>query len=134
MTPMTALLGFTGWTLFLVIVVFSYRGLRLLRGAPINNWPRGKVETGDAAFAKRVSDAHANCLENLPIFAILVLAAAAMGKDAAVATYAPFVLYARIGQSTAHLIATNQPLVLVRATFWALQLILFVVMLKGLLT
>src|SRR5689334_20347074 len=100
MTSMTALLGFTAWTLFLVFVVFSYRGLRLLQGAPINNWPRGKADTGDAAFAKRVSDAHANCLENLPIFAVLVLAAAAMGKDSAVATYAPIVLYARIGQST----------------------------------
>ena len=101
MNSMTALLGFTAWTLLLVIMVFSYRGLRLLKGAPINNWPRGKADTGDAAFAKRVSDAHANCLENLPIFAILVLAAAVMGKDSAVAPYAPFVLYARIGQSTA---------------------------------
>lgn len=133
MSSMTALLGFTAWTLFLVVMVFSYRGLRLLQGAPINNWPRGKADTGDAAFAKRVSDAHANCLENLPIFAILVLGAAVMGKDSAVASYAPFVLYARVGQSTAHLIGTNQPLVLVRATFWAIQLILFGLMLKGLL-
>jgi uncharacterized MAPEG superfamily protein len=133
MTSMTALLGFTAWTLFLVLVVFSYRGLRLLQGAPINNWPRGKADTGDAAFAKRASDAHANCLENLSIFAVLVLAAAALGKDAAVATYAPLVLYARFGQSAAHLLGTTKPLVLVRATFWAAQLVLFGLMFKGLL-
>ena len=133
MTSMTALLGFTGWTLLMVFLVFSYRGVRLLQGTPINNWPRGKADTGDAAFAKRVSDAHANCLENLPVFAVLVLAAAAMGKDAAIATYAPIVLYARIGQSTAHLIATTKLLVLIRATFWAVQIIMFGLMLKGLL-
>ena len=133
MTSITALLGFAAWTLFLVILVFSYRGLRLLQGAPINNWPRGKADTGDAAFAKRASDAHANALENLLIFTVLVLGAAAMGKSAAVAAYAPFVLYARFGQSTAHLIGTSQPLVLVRATFWAAQVIMFVLMLKGLL-
>lgn len=133
MTSMTALLGFTTWTLCLVLVVFSYRGLRLLQGAPINNWPRGKADTGDAAFAKRAADAHANCLENLLIFAVLVLAAAALGKDAAVATYAPLVLYARLGQSAAHLLGTSKPLVLVRATFWSAQLVLFGLMLKGLL-
>lgn len=133
MTSMTALLGFTAWTLLMVILVLGYRGTRILGGAPINNWPRGKVDTGDASFAKRVSDAHANCLENLPIFAVLVLAAAALGKDAAVAPYAPIVLYARFGQSTAHLIGTSQPLVLARATFWGVQVILFVLMLKGLL-
>ena len=52
------------------------------------------------------------------MFAVLVLAAAAMGGEAAVATHAPIVLYARIGQSTAHLIATTRLLVLIRATFW----------------
>lgn len=133
MTSMTALLGFTAWTLLMVILVLGYRGTRILAGAPINNWPRGKADTGDAAFAKRVSDAHANCLENLPIFAVLVLAAAALGKDAAVSSLAPIVLYARLGQSTAHLIGTSQPLVLVRALCWGVQVILFLLMLKGLL-
>jgi uncharacterized MAPEG superfamily protein len=133
MTSMTALLGFTAWTLLMVILVLGYRGVRILQGAPINNWPRGKTDTGDVAFAKRVSDAHANCLENLPIFAVLVLAAAALGKDAVVAPLAPLVLYARLGQSTAHLIGTTQPLVLVRALCWGVQVILFLLMLKGLL-
>jgi uncharacterized MAPEG superfamily protein len=133
MSSMTALLGFTAWTLLMVVIVLLYRGLRLLKGAPINNWPRGKADTGDAAFAKRVSDAHANCVENLPVFAVLVLAAAVMGKDSAVAPYAPFVLYARFGQSAAHLVGTTQLLVLARATFWSIQLVMFGLMLKGLL-
>ena len=60
-------------------------------------------------------------------------AGTALGKDAVVAPYAPIVLYARLGQSTAHLIGTSQPLVLARATFWGVQVILFVLMLKGLL-
>jgi hypothetical protein len=42
---------------------------------------------------------------------------------------APFVLYARVGQSAAHLWGSGPLQVLVRASFWALQLVLFVWML-----
>lgn len=124
-----ALLGFTGWTMLLVAVVFAYRGVRLLGGTPINSWGRGAKTTEDPAFMKRVEDAHANALENLPLFAAIVLSAAAMGKLDAVNMLAPYVLYARVGQSLVHLSGTNQLQVLVRATFWGAQLILFFVML-----
>ena len=116
-----------------VILVLGYRGTRILGGAPINNWPRGKVDTGDASFAKRVSDAHANCLENLPIFAVIVLAGAAMGRLDDLQALAPWVLVARIGQSLAHLSGTGPAQVFVRATFWAAQLALFVWMFARLL-
>ncbi|MDB5987356.1 MAG: hypothetical protein JWR16_2409 [Nevskia sp.] len=133
MTPITALIGFTAWTLLLVLVVFGYRGIRVLSGTPINAWPRGAA-LADPAFVKRVSDAHINCLENLPIFAVIVLSAAALSKLPAIALLAPYVLYARLGQSLTHLIGTSVPLVMIRATFWAIQLVLFVLMFKELLT
>jgi len=60
---------------------------------------------------------HANCLENLPVFAVIVLCAAALGKPAAVEVLAQFVLYARIGQTAAHLWGTGPLQVLVRACF-----------------
>ena len=132
MTPIQALLGFTAWTLLLVSLVFVYRSLRFLTGTPVNSWPRGARAAHDPTWVQRAADAHANALENLPIFAVVVLAAAALDKTALIAPLAPWALYARVGQSVAHLLGTSQPLVLVRATFWAAQLALFFWMLARL--
>lgn len=132
MTPIQALLGFTGWTLLLVTAVLLYRGVRFLGGTPINNWPRGTQPATDPAWMRRVENAHANCMENLPVFAVIVLAAVATDKAALIAPFAPWVLYARVGQSTAHLLGTQPLLVLVRATFWTAQLGLFFWMLHAL--
>lgn len=124
-----ALLGFTAWTLLLVLAVFGYRGIRFLSGTPINSWPRGVKSSTDAALVTRIADAHANCLENLPLFAVIVLVAGQMNKLEAIGGLACYVLYARIGQTLAHLSGTGKLNVLVRATFWAVQLVLFVLML-----
>ena len=132
MTALQSLLGFVGWTLLLVLGVFLYRGVRFLQGTPINNWPRGAKPTDDAPIVRRLEDAHANCLENLPVFGAIVLAAAALGKLGAIDAIAPFVLYARVGQSAAHLSGTGKPNVFVRATFFVTQLGLFVWMLEKL--
>ena len=129
MSAIHALLGFVGVTLVLVAGTFGYRGLRFLQGSPINAWKRGEKNEKDAEIAKRIADAHANCIENLPVFAVLVLGAAALGKLPVIDGLAPYVLYARIGQAAAHLSGTGQPNVLVRATFWSAQLGLFVWML-----
>lgn len=132
MTSMVALLGFAAWTLFLVILVLLYRGPRILTGTPANAWTRGKA-IEDPPVMKRIADAHLNSLENLPIFAVLVLVAASMGKDAVVAPLAAYVLYARIAQSVVHIIGTQPMLVMVRALFWVIQIVIFVLMFKGLL-
>lgn len=129
MTALQALIGFTAWTLLLVLLVFAYRGARFLAGKPINSWPRGAKPADDAALVKRIEDAHANCLENLPVFAVIVLTAAALGNLEAVDPLAGTVLYARIGQSAAHLWGTGRLQVLLRASFWAVQAGLFVWML-----
>jgi uncharacterized MAPEG superfamily protein len=133
MTPLQALLGFAAWTLLLIAAVFLYRGLKFVTGTPINHWPRGAKPADDAALVKRIEDAHANCLENLPVFAVIVLAAAAMGRLEAIALLAPWVLYARVGQTAVHLLGVGQLHVLVRASFWSVQLVLFFWMLLKLL-
>ena len=133
MTPIQVLLGFAAWTLLLIASVFLYRGMRFLTGTPINHWPRGNKPADDAPFVKRLEDAHANCLENLPVFAVIVLVAAALGRLADIQALAPWVLYARIGQSLAHLSGTGPVNVFVRASFWSVQLALFGWMLVKLL-
>jgi len=124
MTALQALVGFALWTLALITLVFLYRGLRFLRGTPINHWPRGNKPQDDASLVKRLEDAHANCMENLPVFAVLVLAASLMDKSNTIQAIAPFVLYARIGQTLAHLWGTGPLQVFVRASFWSVQLVI----------
>ena len=134
MSAMNSLIGFAALTLLLVIVVFLYRGMRFLSGTPINHWPRSAPPADDAPLIRRIEDAHANCLENLPIFAVIVLVSTSIGKLEAINALAPFVLYARIGQTAAHLSGVGQINVLVRATFWAAQLALFVWMIAKLVS
>jgi uncharacterized MAPEG superfamily protein len=129
MTAIQALLGFVALTLLLVAGVFLYRGYRFLRGTPINHWPRGNKPADDASLVKRLEDAHANCLENLPVFATIVLAAAALQKLELLAPFAVWVLYARVGQVLAHLSGVGKLNVFVRASFWSAQLALMVWML-----
>lgn len=73
-------------------------------------------------------------LHALPVFAAIVLVAAAMGRQEVIATSDPWVLYARVAQTLAHLSGVGQINVLVRATFWATQLGLMVWMLVKLLS
>jgi uncharacterized MAPEG superfamily protein len=131
MSSLQALIGFTAWTLLLVLAIFAWRGIEILRSKKADSWTRGKT-VDEPGLIRRIEHAHLNCLENLPIFAVIVLAAAAMGKSAVTEPYAMYVLYARLAQSIVHLIGVNHWLVLVRATFWTVQLALFVVMLLGL--
>ncbi|QDL53955.1 MAPEG family protein [Rhodoferax aquaticus] len=133
MTALQALLGFTAWTVLLITIVFLYRGVRFLGGTAINHWPRRNKPSDDAGLVTRMEDAHANCLENLPVFAAIVLGAAAMNKLDVIAPVAAWVLYARVGQSLVHLVGVGPLHVLVRATLWSVQLGLFIWMLVKLL-
>src|SRR4249920_2517328 len=107
MTGVMALIGFTAWTLLLVLGVFVWRFYELLRGKPANSWTRGAPSVTSPALITRIEHAHANCLENLPVFAAVVLAASLSGKLSVVDVAGPFVLYARLGQSTLHLLGTS---------------------------
>ncbi|MDB5975255.1 MAG: hypothetical protein JWR07_2015, partial [Nevskia sp.] len=110
----------------------SWRGIEIvINGKKADSWTRGK-DTPTPGLIRRIEHAHINCLENLPLFATIVLAAAAMGKSAVTEPYAMYVLYARVAQTFIHMIGVSHWLVMLRATFWAIQLILFVVMLVGL--
>lgn len=133
MTPsLIAVTLFAGWAVLLIAILFVYRLIRVLGGKPVNAWTRGNP-VDDAPFIVRVSHAHLNTLENLPVFAAIVLAGILSGQGAALDPLAPWVFYARIAQTATHLIGTTPALVLVRATFFGVQFILFIVMLFTLL-
>lgn len=125
MTGLMALIGFAAWTLALVLFVVSWRGLEILRGRGADSWTRNAEKAASPGVVQRAQNAHINALENLPIFAVIVLAAHALGKSPVVDAVAAWVLYARIAQSLTHLVGVSHWLVLIRATFYFVQVGLF---------
>lgn len=122
MTGLEALLYYVLWMVALVLLYAGYRiPLVLTFKKPADSWSRGKT-AADPGVITRASHAHANCVENLPLFAAVVLASVALDQRAVVDAFACWVLYARIGQSVVHLIGTSFILVLTRATLFLVQL------------
>src|SRR5262245_64519676 len=79
--PMWMLLGFATWTLALLMAfVGVYRWVNiLLFKAPIASFRSDQLEGAD--WYKRGTRAHANCVENLPVFGAIVAAISATGLD-----------------------------------------------------
>lgn len=101
--PVWMLLGFATWTaLLLLFTVGTYRWSRILGGrVAIRNFPADAA--GGEEWYRRATRAHANCIENLPVFGAIVLALQAgdvTGRlvDALSVT----ILVARIPQSLVH--------------------------------
>ncbi|MGH8441352.1 MAG: MAPEG family protein [Nevskiaceae bacterium] len=133
MTAITALLLFTAWTLVLMLIYVGYRvALTLAMKKPANSWGRGQPND-DPPFITRAHHAHLNCLENLPVFAVIVVVAFMLNKLPVVDQVAAFVVYARLAQSTVHLIGVNHWLVFIRANFLLIQAGLFAYMIWGLM-
>lgn len=122
-TPVWVLLGFAGWTMILLLLsVGVYRWSRILRGrqAIADFSPDG---AGGADWYKRATRAHANCIENLPVYGAIVVAARAAGiDDPLLDTLACVLLAARVIQSLVHIsfVQTNRA-VSVRFSFFFVQ-------------
>ena len=77
-----ALLGLVAWALVLVLLLVNQRGLMVLTGKmKVNAFaPDGSNTPSD--FGQRLVRVHANCLENLPLQAAVLLYAIAAGQTA----------------------------------------------------
>jgi uncharacterized MAPEG superfamily protein len=125
--PMWMLLGFATWTvLLLMATVGVYRWIEILRGrSRIGAFRSDQVEGDD--WYRRSMRAHANCIENLPVFGAIVLALYAGGVSGpAVDRLSMAVLAARIVQSTIHVShAQTDVFVSMRFSFFCIQLAAF---------
>jgi uncharacterized MAPEG superfamily protein len=124
MTPsLVALCLFAGWTILLVATLALYRGLFSSRtGKALNSFsPDG---TDVAGFGQRLTRAHLNCLETLPVAAAVILAAAVAGRAEVTDPLAMPLLFARLGQSIVHLISVSVPMVMLRAGLLLVQLVI----------
>lgn len=129
-TPVWVLLGFSGWTLLILLLAVGwYRWSRILTGrAAINQFRADGADGAD--WYQRATRAHANCLENLPIYTALVVAALATGFRApAFDQLAVVLLAARVAQSTLHIACRQTRRVVAwRFTFFSVQFACMVAM------
>ena len=124
-TSIEVLLAFTALTFGLAAVYVLYRTtLVLSMKAKANEWTRGNPSWENPAWVTRFEHAHANCLENLPLYAAVVLAASLLNQMAVVDSLACIYFGFRLGQSLVHVISVSPLFVFLRANMllgqWAL--------------
>ena len=115
-----ALLGFVSWTLLLLVTMGGLRTVLVLTGKRAANQfsPDG---SDVSAFSNRLCRAHANCYENLPLFAAVILLALVMGRSGITDPLALWFLGARVAQSAVHLVSTSHYAVLARFALFLAQ-------------
>lgn len=124
-----ALLGFAVWTMLLLVCTVGYtRVSAVLRGKARPNAFNAAVPHGSERY-QRCMRAHMNCVENLPIFATLVLLGGSLGvTSSAFQVAALAVLPARLGQSITHISSGSSRAVLARFYLFTTQQLCFLIM------
>lgn len=114
-----ALLGFAAWSLTLLVSLGLVRTVISLRGKKPNSFkPSGEDVPG---FPYRLTRTHANCYENLPTAAAVMLYAIATDQTAVTDQLALVFLGARLAQSVTHMLSTANPMVFIRFFFFIVQ-------------
>lgn len=127
-----ALAGFIAWTLALLVLMEILRSrLVVTRKVRANGFQPDNANL--SPFMHRLARAHANCIEGLPVFGGLLVAAIAADLAAITDPFAYILLVARIFQSTVHLVSTSVAAVTLRflafsvqvaiGVWWALRLL-----------
>jgi hypothetical protein len=130
------LVGFAAWTVLLLLgTVGVYRWSRILTGrVAIREFRADQIE--GAEWYKRAMRAHANCVENLPVFGAIVFALYVGNVGSVlVDALAVAVLLARVMQSLVHVcfVQTNT-VTAVRFGFFFVQIVSFLWLIGILLT
>lgn len=125
-TPLIALIWFALWAVALVLFVGIQRVASVLgRKAKPNDFPAGQKHGSE--FYWRCNRAHANVVENLPIFGAIVLGGVAAEVTAPIfGTLALVVAVARVVQSVIHMAGGSAMMVNLRFTAYAVQLVCFI--------
>lgn len=117
----TSLTLFIAWTLFLLVLMEIMRTHRVLTGRSRSNEFRPD-NANLSPFMQRLARAHANCVESLPVFGGLLLAAIATDNQSITDPLAPWLVAARVLQSTIHLASLSVLAVNARFSFFAVQM------------
>jgi uncharacterized MAPEG superfamily protein len=127
------LVGLMLWTLILLILMEALRTRYVVTKAVAANQFRPD-NSNLSPFMQRLARAHANCVESLPIFGILLIAALLTNRAGITNPLAPWLLAGRLIQSCVHLASLSVAAVNVRfvafaaqiaiAVYWAFALLL----------
>lgn len=122
--PVWVLLLFAGWTLAtLLTTVGVYRWSRILTGrAALSDFPADAPHGSD--WYRRAMRAHANCVENLPLYAAVVVAIVASGvRSPTLDTFAIVLLAARVLQTVTHVsVEQTNTAIAIRFAFYFIQI------------
>jgi uncharacterized MAPEG superfamily protein len=125
--PVLMLFAFAGWTVLTLLgSIGVYRWSLILTGrANLNEFPGDKPH--GAGWYRRAMRAHANCVENLPVYAALVIVINVSSVAGSVLdSLAIGVLAARIPQTVVHIAFPETNLTVgVRFAFFFVQLLCF---------
>ncbi len=124
-TPLWVLLAFACWTLLALMIGVGIRrwSLILTGRAQLTDFP-ADLAHGTTAYRRAVR-AHANCVENLPVYGAIVMTAfAAQTTSSTMDTLALVFIGARVCQTIVHmaLVETNTT-VSVRFAFFLVQVV-----------
>ena len=128
--PVWVLLLFAAWTILLLFITIGhFRWSRILTGhATIREWRPDEVQGTD--WYRRAMRAHANCLENLPIYTAVVIALVVTGaSNRWLDILAIVLLIARIAQSALHIgPAQTEMVAAARFGCYAIQIVCMIIM------
>ena len=124
-TTATALIYLVMWSVALTVLLIGVRGAAVSRGEKaLNAFQADGRDLG--GFGLRVTRAHANSLENLACAAALMLLAIATGHAEVTNGLAMVLVACRVGQSVVHIASGAMGAVLVRATLFTAQVVIWV--------
>ncbi|MEB0110894.1 putative MAPEG superfamily protein [Variovorax sp. GrIS 2.14] len=104
------LTSFIAWSLILLVLMEALRTrLVMQRAVAANEFQPDNSNL--SPFMQRLSRAHANCLEGIPVFGGLLLIALATNRTSVTDGLAPWFLIARVFQSSVHLSSLSVPAV-----------------------
>jgi uncharacterized MAPEG superfamily protein len=120
-TSLWVLTALVAWALALLVLMEVLRARLVVSGRVAAN-AFTPDHAGLSPFMQRLARAHANCIEGLPIFGGLLLIALVSDRAAITDPLAPWLLLARLVQSSIHLASTSAPAVKMRFAAFVVQL------------
>lgn len=130
-TPLLSLLAFAMWTIGLVLFGVGPMRFRAMARREIKGHEIRAEKAGSQISERyqRLHRAHLNAVENLPVFAAIILVAHVSGvQSGAFAALAVAVVVLRVGQSVSHIISGRGAMLNLRFTCFVLQLLAMVSM------
>lgn len=112
---------FIAWTLFLLVWMEVLRSYLVVAGRIASNAFQPD-NANLSPFMQRLARAHANCIEGLPVFGGLLVVALLTDRTAVTDGLAPWLLAARVLQSSVHLASLGVMAVNIRFAAFAVQI------------